>query len=58
MNVITKEFLKTEESIYNLSKRLNISSEELNFFTNFIKLSSRRIFLDAIIIMKMRKHIL
>ena len=29
MNVITKEFLKTEESIYNLSKRLNISSEEI-----------------------------
>lgn len=29
MNVITNEFLKTEESIYNLSKRLNISSEEI-----------------------------
>lgn len=29
MNAITKEFLKTEESIYNLSKRLNISSEEI-----------------------------
>ena len=29
MNVITQEFLKTEESIYNLSKRLNISSEEI-----------------------------
>lgn len=29
MNVITKEFLKTEESIYNLSKRLNIPSEEI-----------------------------
>lgn len=29
MNVITKEFLKTEESIYNLSKRLNISSRRI-----------------------------
>lgn len=29
MNEITKEFLKTEDSIYNLSKKLNISSEEI-----------------------------
>ena len=29
MNTITKEFLETQESIYNLSKKLNISSEEI-----------------------------
>lgn len=33
MNVITKEFLKTEESIYNLSKRLNYLPEEFKDLT-------------------------
>ena len=29
MNEVTKEFLKTQDSIYNLSKKFNISSDEI-----------------------------